>query len=717
MYALEVWITDLRISFTYNVLTMLWILRAGWLGRWTALVFLVLGLGRPAHADFAFRKPLTIDGTQVQGGPHLDFPVLVSLVDPDLATVANGGGVQSAQGFDIAFRAADGTTVLDWELERYDGTNGTLVAWVRFPGTAGPPDTRIQNGVSTQFYVYYGDSRITCCQTSHGTVWNAAYREVFHLAGTAGDPLDSTTNGIAGTINPNGDPTATEALGVVSPAPSHLSPIGGGSLDLMAAPTSPPVPFLPTTDSHLRLTDGTLVANASFTLETWFYLDALNAGFVGIVTKNRDSGVDWIGLFKNDAGGGHLLFSGWQCCAAGRPSNLNGPALVAGRWYHAVATYDNATTTRRLYVDGVQVSTDTVGALYTTLTNATRVGDDSNGNYMDGRVDEVRLSTVERSAGWIATGARNQTCASGSLPAPACTAPLPYTTPFLAAGLEEALGGAITESDCCKVALTAVGNTFTVTTSDSQMVWDTTEGAGLSTFTVAEEAQSGVNRRGDVDKYNVFTMQVNDGTWHFERDASGTIQVLESTPTRTRLRQLYDFTGTVHLDRTWSVYAYPRLAIDETLVNTSARTSGAPRACTGKARPPAPTRPWAARSSAPDRPAAPLASGSSPTTRAPTATCSPSCTTTPSSAARAQTASTSSSSSPAPPTPTSPASSSPTCSSPIPSRTGTSTSSTRASPTSLPGARSGSPTPTSTETPTTSASPWAGAGTTRTRTR
>ena len=227
----------------------------------------------------------------------------MSLVDADLATVANGGGVQSAQGFDIAFRAADGATVLDWELERYDGTNGTLVAWVRFPGTAGPPDTRIQNGVSTQFYVYYGDSRITCCQTSHGTVWNAAYREVFHLAGTAGDPLELHHHGTPA-------PSTRTAIrrrrspGRGEPGASHLSPIGGGSLDLMAAPTSPPVPFLPTTDSHLRLTDGTLVANASFTLETWFYLDALNAGFVGIVTKNRDSGVDWIGLFKNDAGAG-----------------------------------------------------------------------------------------------------------------------------------------------------------------------------------------------------------------------------------------------------------------------------------------------------------------------------------------------------------------------------------------------------------------------------
>jgi hypothetical protein len=138
-----------------------------------ALVGLALLLGSTglAEASFAHRKPITIDGTRVVGGPHLDFPVLVSVVDPELATIANGGGVTSPSGYDIAFRAADGTTILDWEVERYDGANGTLVAWVRLPGTVGPPDTRVQNGVSTVFYVYYGDPTIGCCQTRHGWVW------------------------------------------------------------------------------------------------------------------------------------------------------------------------------------------------------------------------------------------------------------------------------------------------------------------------------------------------------------------------------------------------------------------------------------------------------------------------------------------------------------------------------------------------------------------
>ncbi len=49
-------------------------------------------------------------------------------------TRANGGRVYSASGFDIEFRDSGGVTKLDHEIEKYDGTAGTLVAWVRVPG-------------------------------------------------------------------------------------------------------------------------------------------------------------------------------------------------------------------------------------------------------------------------------------------------------------------------------------------------------------------------------------------------------------------------------------------------------------------------------------------------------------------------------------------------------------------------------------------------------
>jgi hypothetical protein len=518
-----------------------------------------LGLAASADAGFAYRKQITIDGAQVVGGPHVDFPVLFAVEDPDLATVANGGGVQSDSGYDIEFRAADGTTVLDWEIEWYNPATGRLSAWVRFPGTAGSPDTRIENGVDTVFYVYYGDPTIGCCQTTHGQVWDADYRFVLHLGEFTGNPVDATSNGVGTQVDPGGE-------GVVIYRGEMASPTGSVAWDLATdehpPPWTPPATFQPDTDTYLRVVDGTIPANSAFTIEAWFYMDTLDPGFVGIVTKNRDSGVDWIGLFKSGAPD-HFLNLGWQCCAPNRPSNLDGPSLSAGQWYHAVATYDGATTTRRLFLYGTQVATDTVGAQYTDLALPTRVGDDSNGSYIDGRVDEIRISNVARSPSWIETTARNQACASSSLPWACATLGLPITTPFLSTAPEEPLSSTVTTSDCCRVEASTAGTKLTVTTSDVEMVWDTAFGAGLAELYSEEEANATTNRRGDSARYNVATSQIHDGSWHFERDGPGTLQVVEATPARVRLRQLYDFTGQIHQDRTWTVYSYPRLAVED----------------------------------------------------------------------------------------------------------------------------------------------------------
>jgi hypothetical protein len=41
-------------------------------------------------------------------------------------------------------------------------------------------------------------------------------------------------------------------------------------------------------------------------------------------------------------------------------------------------------------------------------------GDDSNGNYLDGQVDEMRFSNVARSGAWITTTFQNHRCPSQS---------------------------------------------------------------------------------------------------------------------------------------------------------------------------------------------------------------------------------------------------------------------------------------------------------------
>jgi len=59
------------------------------------------------------RKALRIDHTKVAGTSNLaNFPVLVSVTDANLKTVANGGNVGKSDGTDILFTASDGATKL-----------------------------------------------------------------------------------------------------------------------------------------------------------------------------------------------------------------------------------------------------------------------------------------------------------------------------------------------------------------------------------------------------------------------------------------------------------------------------------------------------------------------------------------------------------------------------------------------------------------------------
>src|SRR6266852_2185273 len=73
------------------------------------------------------RKPITIDHTKVSGGSDLtNFPMLFSVTDANLKTVANGGSVGKADGTDILFTASDGVTKLSHEIETYSAATGQL---------------------------------------------------------------------------------------------------------------------------------------------------------------------------------------------------------------------------------------------------------------------------------------------------------------------------------------------------------------------------------------------------------------------------------------------------------------------------------------------------------------------------------------------------------------------------------------------------------------
>jgi len=132
-------------------------------------------------AGYSYRKEITIDAGQVFGTTDLvDYPFLVSLIDPDLRSVFHGGLVFSDNAWDIRFTENDGTTLLDHEVELFTATNGEFVAWVRIPVLSYAEDTEV--------YMYFGNQAADSDPSTPNT-WSTDFHGVWHLNDSADDGI------------------------------------------------------------------------------------------------------------------------------------------------------------------------------------------------------------------------------------------------------------------------------------------------------------------------------------------------------------------------------------------------------------------------------------------------------------------------------------------------------------------------------------------------
>lgn len=132
------------------------------------------------NASWSYRKAITIDYTKVGTGPHTNFPVLISRADADLLVRAQ------ADGDDILFTAANGTTKLSHEIESYTSPSGTIVAWVEIPS--------LSSSANTVIYMYYGNAAAASQQDVTGT-WNTNFKGVYHLNNAFVDATSNSNNG------------------------------------------------------------------------------------------------------------------------------------------------------------------------------------------------------------------------------------------------------------------------------------------------------------------------------------------------------------------------------------------------------------------------------------------------------------------------------------------------------------------------------------------
>ncbi|OGJ60368.1 hypothetical protein A3A67_02190 [Candidatus Peribacteria bacterium RIFCSPLOWO2_01_FULL_51_18] len=310
---------------------------AGWLSGWN------------------YRKEMTISKTNVDSA-LTDFPLLVKITN-DTAI----GPASQSNGYDIRFTSSTGA-LLKYEREKYEygSGSGSGVFWVKVPVVNSASDTTI--------YVYYGNPSASDGQNVH-QVWDSNFKGVWHMSGATLHTTDSTSNGNNGTNN-----------GVTATA---------GQMDGGAS-------FGGVNDVNVG-NKASLNLSGQMTLSAWVKTTVVNSTYDVILSKNSPSDTFQLGI---NATGNKMYFQTWNTDGATKDVfSDNVPSTST--WYYLSGVMD-ASNNLKLYVNGSQqIDTDTLAGTLRTNEANVMFGQVSGNYYLNGSLDEVRVSDTARSAAWI----------------------------------------------------------------------------------------------------------------------------------------------------------------------------------------------------------------------------------------------------------------------------------------------------------------------------
>lgn len=358
---------------------------------------------------FAYKKSLTLAEAQSGTADSTNWPLTIALdgvvqaADADLKTVANGGFVQDANGYDIRpYSDSALTSALTYELVYYQATTGKLEMHVLIPTLSSSTDTVI--------YLAFGDAALNTDGSSTST-WNSAYKAVWHWPdGTTLASLDSTAGNNDGTIA-----NATAVAGAID-----------GAADFNG--TTAQIEMANETNFDFERTD-------TFTISTWIKGTADPTTTQSIYAKQADNGGSDQGIII--AVGGTVAGDPYRIRL--NSSGTSGievrfPRSNDTNWHHIAVTYSGSSAASGvlMYLDSVaQTPTVSVDNLTTTILNNTVVSVGyrkyTASLYFVGSLDEMRVSNVVRAQSWITAeynaekasstfitwGARTSTTATG----------------------------------------------------------------------------------------------------------------------------------------------------------------------------------------------------------------------------------------------------------------------------------------------------------------
>ena len=352
-------------------------------------------------AGWDHRRKITISNTNVDAVLS-NFPVLVYISASSGTGSADLTDIFTEIGSDanrkkIAITTSDGETECYVEIERFDYANSVAWLWVKVPS--------VSDSTETELYIYYDSSHADntayigdIADTPAQSVWDSDFKLVMHMA-----------------QDPNGD--AADAMKDSTANANHGTPSGSmTSADLVDGEIGKCIDF-DGTDDCIDLSGITTGDN-----NTISFLIKFSVNGPDTYIFDAETGRILIGLHSSQNTISYHDGTDWH------DSSL----VVADSVWHNVTIVTKSDGSLQIYVDN--------NAVYNTSITANIVGGSavilgsrytkSADYFVDGLIDEFRISNTDRSADWIkASRYSNQDglIAYGNAEGPYISCPAPFS--------------------------------------------------------------------------------------------------------------------------------------------------------------------------------------------------------------------------------------------------------------------------------------------------
>jgi hypothetical protein len=352
--------------------------------------------------EWGYRVEITLDHSRIDND-LVNFPVLINLSPDcgmngaDLTAVFDEVGENSKK---IAVTEDNGISQLYVEVEKWDSAAKEAWLWVSRPGWT------ISSVADTILYLYYDNSHEenTTYVGDKGSapaqmVWDEGSKIVQHLgesgSGLIGEFRDSTANGHDGTgDNGSSDGTPVRVASIIGDGQMF-----DGVDDYIEMPDDDDY-SVPTT-GQLTISYWLSPAVQNMTTESWGYIHFIGKGSVGayewafrLYNADYNQRPQALAIYHWNPTGGSGAGSRWD--HENWPNNT---------WVYVTAVFGGLHNDIALYGNGELVDNDNYADYNIIPVNgpgSLRLGTrDTDGDWLNGRLDEFRISSVARSDAWI----------------------------------------------------------------------------------------------------------------------------------------------------------------------------------------------------------------------------------------------------------------------------------------------------------------------------